>query len=414
MKDRSHLLKQVQRLTLALIISGTVNITLITAGFWWFVKERPPSPYFDHRPASLLEQTSPLAIDHSNAEVLRFFSRLPYEQLVSKLKDNRLVENGYTQRDLALGVLFSQHHLDLQRALQGTPIPRDKRILAYGNKPHERVIVYPSLTAAHYDTIIDFVNTELWPLTPQGMFLTLKQKQPQTLKEAFYHTQEFQAVKRLFQRSDATVKKKDLLAMLIESNWQAVEQFATQQRKAQDLSDARRRNFLLSYIDSGSSTAALLLLQTDEEFATTKLDDDHVIAILKLTTKRTAPAAKYALKALTSPRSAPVWREAATRLYAFAGEQPPQPLDRQSALERFAPLVATAERKQKPMVKPPPEKISDTPKSAVQPWRRAYLVQEGDSLWKISRRFKVDIEELKRRNNLSTDTLQPDTLLSIP
>lgn len=38
---------------------------------------------------------------------------------------------------------------------------------------------------------------------------------------------------------------------------------------------------------------------------------------------------------------------------------------------------------------------------------RSYTVDKGDNLWKISRRFSVGIEELKRLNQLKTDTLKP-------
>jgi LysM repeat protein len=48
-----------------------------------------------------------------------------------------------------------------------------------------------------------------------------------------------------------------------------------------------------------------------------------------------------------------------------------------------------------------------------QPYR-LYIVQEGDSLWKISRRFGVDMEVIKRANELQSNAIQPGTMLKIP
>lgn len=43
-----------------------------------------------------------------------------------------------------------------------------------------------------------------------------------------------------------------------------------------------------------------------------------------------------------------------------------------------------------------------------------YRVQKGDSLYKISKRFNVSIEELRSANNLSKDKLKPGQRLNIP
>jgi LysM repeat protein len=60
-----------------------------------------------------------------------------------------------------------------------------------------------------------------------------------------------------------------------------------------------------------------------------------------------------------------------------------------------------------------PEK-TPRPKSVITQWKRAYTVKSGDSLWKIGRMFNIDIDELKRRNNITTDSLAPGTMLIVP
>lgn len=43
-----------------------------------------------------------------------------------------------------------------------------------------------------------------------------------------------------------------------------------------------------------------------------------------------------------------------------------------------------------------------------------YTIQSGDSLWKIGKKFQVDIQALKEINRLKTDALKPGDTLQIP
>ena len=44
----------------------------------------------------------------------------------------------------------------------------------------------------------------------------------------------------------------------------------------------------------------------------------------------------------------------------------------------------------------------------------SYVVKKGDSLWKISRRYKTSVEAIMKQNNLKNDLLKPGTTLKIP
>src|SRR5580700_9321537 len=128
--DNRHLL-QIRRLSWALIISGAFNITLGALFFYWFFKERPPTPYCELKPADQKQQHAPLAIDRSNHEIIRTFRKISMEHLIAQLSNLQLVENGYTQRDLALACLIAFHHFDLSRALLGEAQPEQQRVIAY-------------------------------------------------------------------------------------------------------------------------------------------------------------------------------------------------------------------------------------------------------------------------------------------
>lgn len=457
-------LAYIRRLTALLVISGSLNIILIAVMFYWNIRERPPTPYFELKPAAASEEQIPLAVDHSDSEVIRYFRRMPIEWLVSRLNNTQLVENGYTQRDLALASLVAFYHFDLDRALADIPVSLQKRIIRYGQfrdgTPAD-LIVFPGLSDRHFDAIVKFAAAERWPLTAKGLFLALQKEdkgaRDQALVDMFIMTPEFNLVEMLFSRNSVPVDREDLLTLVLEGEWSHVMTFAQQQKARQDLSVARRQAFLLEAIHRKSKAAAILMLKTDGSFAARKLDDNQVLEILNLTEEKTAEGEQFALTVLTSPRSDEVLKLAAVRLYQYAREVPPEKDVVTVALTRFAPGKARSfieisqksydnaipttvkERPSTPVnVAPTP---SSPPKSiaATQPQKikiqlpkpnpspsvsqrqllpkrqdRMYIVQEGDSLWKISRKFNVDMEVIRAYNQLDNDTLRPGRSLKIP
>lgn len=417
----------------ALIISGALNVSLLACFAYSWFRERPPIPYYVLKPAE--ETQNVLATnEQSNSKVIADFKKMSLEQLTSKLNNNQLIENGYTQRDLALGCLVTFHHFNLSRALIGLPPAQQQRILT-----PEKIVVYPGLEEKHFEAIIRYVQTERWPYTSQGLFLMLQQKNFQnepSLEEAFFLTPEFMIVETLFSRGESPIEKKELLHLLIEGCWNTLNAFAEQQKMSQDLSPTNRQRFLLSRLQEGSQTAALIIIRTDLDFAIKKLDDPTVMTLLKMLNKKTAQAQKFSLEMLTSPRSDAVWQQAALRLYEFAGEPPPQTYDRGTALAKFGRQQAKEKiepqpvQKQiaipakKPMIQTQapqmivkktinPNTLKTKPFIAVKK-DRLYLVQEGDSLWKISKRFQIDVDLLKKHNRLTSDALKPGTPLRIP
>lgn len=506
-------------ITQALFFSGALNIVVLAVFFYWLVREVPPRPYCELKPAGQQEEQIPLAINHANADILRGFRSQPMEQLVANLNDTKLVENGYSMRDLALAALVDFHHFDISRALLGQAQPSQQRMMPYAKNREGAlmdVMVYPGLTEQQFQAIIKYAQTERWPLTSQGLFQLLRKQRGQydeTLADAFFLTPEFLAVEMLFNRSEKSVEKKDLLAVLSQGDWKLISAFVEQQRLVQDLSPAKRQRFLIDFIDRESRAAAYLLLKTDGAFVFRKLDDEHVIAMLKLLVEKTPDAENFSLALLTSPRSDAVLQTASIRLYEYSGEPVPEKDVHKAALARFlsirptkeqtlqatvspnpaknansgspvigaakpsttnkpksngtastavnktnaAPLIGVpkstaAKNTKKPAVTTAPasstavaksknkdskdskeskdskdkkavattaatekgssKKSSEKETSTRRP--RMYVVADGDSLWKISKRFDVDIEVLRKSNRLKNDSLKPGTALFIP
>jgi LysM repeat protein len=446
-------LRRIRRLTLLLVFSGALNIILFALFFYWNAKEHLPTAYCGLRPANLQEQQSPLATDHCNSEVIRFFRKMSLEGLVSRLKNTQLVENGYAQRDLALACLVAFHHFDLERAVGALSFPAQKRTIAYGkfrNGKSAELTVYPGLSEKHYEAILDFASTERWPLTSKGLFLMLKKQKEQdpTLADAFFMTADFLAVETLFSRSSVIPSRDELLKMLLQGDWSMLSTFADQQKHFQDLSAARRQRFLLDYVCQQSREAAYLMLKADPNIAAYKLDDNHVSLLLDLLDCKSLEAEQFALALLTSPRSDSVWKKAAARLYEYAGEAIPEKYQHHAALSRFvlqqtmvdmpnqpqAPVLTSAEaplstmlppiKTALPKLTPAPKPQSTLAKAETLPRKpvltpaskkeRCYVVQEGDSLWKISRRFDVDVDRLRAHNKLNSDALHPGFSMRIP
>ena len=361
----------------------------------------------------------------ANEELLRSFKEMALDQLIAKLSNRQPVESGYTQRDIALGWLVSHHHFNLSAALLGLQPPQQPRLLTFGRG--EEIALIPGLSEGQYEAINQYVRREQWPYTSEGLYLKLQgsefQHEP-SLIDAFCLTPEFVAVETLFSRADLPVSKKELIAMLKEGDWKMLHTFSEQQQMSQDLSPSRRQRFLLDYIVHQSSTAANLLLQQDGAFAAKQLDDPMVVTLLKALTTKTPEAEKYALEMLSSSRSDAVWQQASLRLFDFAGMAPPVKQSRSEALSTFLPKTITPKKaavaiaKTEPAkitpIKVPPAKKATSHAAAPKKTELVYVVQDGDSLWKISRKFKVEVNQIKKHNGLKSDTLKIGTSLRIP
>lgn len=454
--------KAIRHLTTGLIISGSINIVLASSIFYWMVKDTPPTPYCERKPASQQEQQAPLAMSHSNSELIANFKLLTMEQLVAKLTNTQLVESGYTQRDLALGALVSFHYFDLSRALLGMAQPEQKRSIAYGVRPDGKsaeIDVFPGLNDQQFQAVLNFSQKEKWPMTSKGLFVKVrkeKQEADPSLLEAFFLTPEFLAVEMLFNRAEVPVDKLELLGVIRQGNWPMLSKFYEQQRLTQDLSPARRQAFLLEYMEKDSKNAAYLMLKTDGAYAVRKLDDNHILLMLNLLPNKTQHAEQFALALLTSPRSDSVWRRASSRLYEYHGEPVPEKFQHHAALARFLPnsvqhlsrpveaaqtpppvptsapqqhvlpmVVAPPKAKpvpvqqvaaSKPQANTPQRKISIAlpAKAPVTRRERVHIVQDGENLWKISRRYNVDVEKIRSYNRIEGNKLKPGTTLRIP
>lgn len=377
-----------RNLSLALIFSAALNIGLIA----YFLIQDSPVSFATKRESSH-------EIETSNGKVLRQMSRLTFRELVSFLTNRSLVEEGYSKRDLAVSALVAYHHFNIEKALSGKP--EQVRTLKFSDD--ETVELYPSLTEDQFEAIIRFAYQEKWPLTAKGLFLHMQSKpeRQESLEQAFSHTPEFYAVKLLFQKTGAPQETDTLLNLITEGSWDLLETFAREQTQVLDFSPEKRRSLLLQYMGLHSETAGRLLLQTDFNFALKKLEDPGILTLLSLLKKQSEEGTRFSLELLRSARSNAIWHVAAMTLYSYVGEIPTEPLDPKAVIARFS--------KETP-------KVVEAPKPAPKPKvpSRYHIVKDGETLWKISRMYKVKVNEIVDLNCLEKDALYPGMTLKLP
>lgn len=290
-----------------------------------------------------------------NEELLKHYRTLPFETLIGKLQQP-------SEREIALTALVAEYDFDIKRALCSSMHPLKSQILLCRNG--ERLLTFPSLKEEQVLLILDFVKKERWPLKAKGLFALLKDekyKHEKSLREAFLSVEEF-AILKGCNESDI------LLNIIRENSWE----FFIKTIKRSDTS----ANFLLEYVKNGSSFAAAALIKWDWNFVISRLPDESLMVFLQVLNDQEA-LDKLSNHIISSPRGEP--------LRSLAQKKGGRNFIQEKVLTKLKPLS-----------------------------NATYTVQEGDSLWKIAKKHQVEVDNLKKINYLSSDILQPGTVLRIP
>lgn len=415
-------MRRAKTLTQALIISGTINIGLVGTFVYFVLKDKNAASSVELKVLSK-DPTS----QRTNEQILRSYCSLSFQDLLLKLENKDLIEEGFAKRDLALACLAAFHHFNIDKALGGM-IPQKRSVYFRNHEATESVdvTVFPGLVDEQFDAILSYAKTEKWPLTSKGLFFEVKRagsNPDPTLLDAFYTTPEFHSVYTFLQKAGIPIERNTALALMAEGEWEPLREFCEQQRLAQDFSVDKRRAFLLSYLEKyHSKAAASLLLHSDLDYVTKRLDDNSLIAFLDFIKDKRVPFEKVAKEILVSPRGDEIRKIAAGILYFTAAEPFPENYDHLTAVKRFCP-----EALPKPVLAAQPaiaqaktaiEAIAEVAKEvkSVQAAskKRMHTIQEGDSLWKISRKYKVSVEEIKKINHMDTEKLRVGRELQIP
>jgi LysM repeat protein len=201
-----------------------------------------------------------------------------------------------------------------------------------------------------------------------------------------------------------------------------------EQKQMQDLSLERRRSVLLSFLEERSTKAAELLLKIEFVYVTKKLDDNRILIMLELIKEKDPLAEQFCKDLLLSQRSNEVWQASAKKLYEFNNQTIPEILDRESVLVYFGlqeikkEVKKELKKENKEVVQRSEKKGQKLQKVVVKSDKshekahkvKSHKVQDGENLWKIARKYKVPIEDLRAFNHLTSDKLKPGMELKIP
>ncbi|MCK4934804.1 MAG: LysM peptidoglycan-binding domain-containing protein [Simkaniaceae bacterium] len=364
--------KKTKWLTQALILSGALNLGLIATFVYFALTPQTVVTASEENQRHIKEKFS-----KTNAEILTQFFSCSFHELLGSLRNQTLIEEGYSVRDLALSCLVSFHYFDLERALSGYHL--QKRAVQLVNPEGGEKIgmtLFPGLLDHHFQAISLFAQREKWPLTAEGIHSEMQMQKDAiaiSLKDAFFLTSEFQSIFTLLNRLDMTREKQVALSLILESSWEIIGDISRKMRQGGGSSLELFREFLVKSLEHGSSVSARFLVEKDREFSLKYLTDVQLSCLAEKYSGEEKESFAKAMK--QSVRSDLVLSKADSILQESAPQNLPE--------------------------KPLPQKI-------------IYTIQSGDTLWKISNKYKVTVSAIKLENQLYSEKLLPGKELTIP
>lgn len=387
-------MKKNRLLTKLLLVSVAVNIGLATTVFYMTIEVGKEE-----------ERPKQVVLQQSNGEVLAAYFKSTFQDLVKELKDKTFLQDGYTKRDLALACLVNYHYLNLEKAISGKPLQRRKLTFVHqGGGESFQVEVFPQLDDLDFSMVEKFIKEEKWPFSAEGLFVDLKKQgkeRDKSLETAFFATPEFCVLHTSLKRFDGALTKEKILDLMLEGSFDRIESWLLKCKRGGDFLEGMRELFQ-EYIREGSCEAAHLWIALDNEYIQRHLTDLELHRLMQLVKENVLSVNIFLKQILCSVRSDEMRKEAAMKLYEFIGVHPKDPYDHEEALKTFLPSMFA--KKESPKILP----VISTPIV------KKHIVVEGDSLWRISRKYKVTIEALREHNHLKSDNLKPGQELILP
>lgn len=415
MSQELFLKKRCKRLGYILAASCLLNVSLLAFGLY----EWQEAGFSSLAISSFRPQKSKLYRQNGKdlptlTQTLRELELQEYDALVALLADETPVAEGYKKQDLAAAMLAHKYYFDVERAI-GAPLAV-RRLFTYmsQNDSTTGIILYPG---ADMEAIRRFSKTERFPQTAEGLLVEYKKTQDPNLKDLFLQSNEYRSIEILLTRG-TPFSRDEIFDLVSCIDYKLVKNFHNEMVKSQDFSPEVRRGFLLTALPH----SAIFLYKTDPRFCSQSLTDKQALTVL--TALGTTQSAKeYALSLLEAPRSKDVWTTAMATL-------DPSCDNRQTLLERHGRIKKTVIKDQsegkktqpKPAAAPlpaakAPVKAKPAPASkaaAASKPALVHVVQQGDTLWHLSKRYGIDIDKIKKYNKLTSDALKPGSTLLIP
>jgi hypothetical protein len=350
-----------------LIISVALNLGLLATFMTFILKEKKLETLL-HASPSQQSGGAFQELKWKNRDVLKEYETCSFTDLIYELGSDELVEQGYRRRDLALAFLTTYHHFDLRRALPGVEV--QKRPFIYSDQ-REKIDLIPGLDQNSFEMVIYFARFEKWPLTSQGLFEEMKHRChdiPDSLAETFFLSKEFYQLEKAFHQFPFAFSRESLLDLLLEGDWEVVEEAISQIQEDPSREIGSIAPFLARFPES--KLAAYLLIAAYPDYPYTYFSHERIEQLIGHLDERTEDAEQFLKKVIDSLRPDEIRQLAEKQLTSW-------------------------------------KEVSSEPELH-------YQVKRGDSLWGVSRQFGVPMKMLREANGLNSDTLNPGQILRIP
>lgn len=349
--------QRLKGLTILLFLSGGLNIWFITHAIYdrYYEEEGPSSETIPH---------------HSYHEVLSQFFQTPFVKLVHQLDNKEYVQDGLRKRDLALSCLVHFHYLDIERSMAPHSIYAKKMIFT-NEENHEaiKMNVYPQFEDVHFNRIKKFVKREKWPFTPEGLYYELKGNKDEdqsSLRMALLTAPLLQKLASCLKRYYPLLCIQEVLELLLEGDWPLIARASEFQGGSEEM-----YHFLCSFLPFKSPIAASLLLKFHEDQIFHYEEDQLVIALIQSLKGHHPDHVQFLERILNSLRKENVVNAATKQLKSYGIDTAPSSVD-----------------------------FEKQHKKGVYRQAKKHRVQEGDSLWKLSKVYGVSFEDLIETNHL--------------
>lgn len=416
MREALHYPRRIRWLIQWLVLSVSLNIGLLLA---LAMQHLPFSKLSLSLPSSGQEWTR----SHLGS-LLHSWKRATYKDLIGHLRNAQSVEHGFTIRDCAISYLRQHYGFEVARALEGEP-----QELRVGRLGEEEITLIAGLSERDFQLILQLAENEPFPVTASGALMwlhrekeTLSSKEQESLRQLITLSETWKQFYKRLQKAHLFLPIEELFNLVREIGWNSLEKISKEPEQV----GQEREKFLLWLAEgaaSGSIQAADWLMKHDAAWALRKLDERAIKVCIQKSHAPPQILRHFLQEVLSSPRSDRVRLIAAQRLYELEGTSVSQNLTMAKALPqlqsnspgRTALPLATVNRKvvveKKDSLKK--EAVSLKKETSTQPHRVVY-VEQGETLWKVSQKYRCEMQEIRRLNRLQGDALIPGSALILP
>lgn len=320
-----------------------------------------------------------------------------HERSLSELSQGLLEKYGVIYgkdfRFFILGELVLKFDIDLSRALE-RPVE-----FVYVKIGSETIPVPSQCSEIEFKKVFKFLKKEKYPFTARGilntLLLQLKNNDiDEDLLSYFMHSEEFQFFSSILEVKRHQINPALLLRMIIEGGSYLFFEIASKNNMKSCNPQNLRREALFSYIEKGFSMAAELFIVLDMNFLIYESKDQDLKRVLKLISTSSHIYEKFLTKVIQSSREENIRMIAEDMLSRYP---------RYSSKDNF--------KIEKSLF--PEFRNNRTPNISSQPFIE-HMVVSKESLWEISKRYKVSIIKIMEFNQLSSAVLYPGQKLKIP